>query len=173
MSDTISFMHNAAGTQMMGSLAHILAKGQAHAAAREIDEANFLNMRLSPDMFNLTKQVQTATELAGRGTARLSGSDIPSFDDNETTFAELIARTQGVLAAVQAADYAALNADPMSIVTLETPRGNLEFPKQLYLSNFLLPNIYFHTSMAYAILRHGGVELGKLDFLAAGHMPGG
>ncbi len=173
MSNTISMMVTSSTTQMLTTLAHILKKGQDHAKSREIDEANFLNMRLSPDMFNLIKQVQTACDLSARGAARLAGADMPSFPDEETTFDELIKRVNDTLAFAQAQDNDAMDKDPMSIVTLETPRGNLEFPKMAYMSNFLLPNIYFHTSMAYALLRHGGVELGKLDFLAGGRMPGG
>ena len=172
MSDTISFMLKMASNQMLGSLGHLLAKGRDHAKVREIDEANFINMRLYPDMFPLAKQVQTACDLAARGSARLSGADIPSFPDDETTFDELIARTEKANAFVQSQDNAALDADPMTIVTMETPRGNLEMPKKIYLASFVLPNLYFHTSMTHALLRHGGVEIGKLDFLAAGRMPG-
>lgn len=173
MTDTISYMLKTASNQMLSSLGHLLTKGRDHAKAREIEEANFLDMRLYPDMFRLTQQVWTACDVAARGSARLSGADMPSFPDEETTFDELIERAQKANAFVQAQDNAALDADPMSIVTMETPNGSLQFPKKIYLSNFLLPNVYFHTSMAHAILRHGGVEIGKLDFLAAGRMPGG
>jgi len=171
MTNTISFMLKNTSAQMLGTMGHILTKAEAHAKDREIDEANFIKARLYPDMFALDQQVWTACDIAARGAARLAGQDMPSFPDTETTFAELIARTKAANEFVQGVDDAAMDADPDSIVTLETPRGNFDFPKTLYMSRFALPNIYFHTSMAYAILRKGGVELGKFDFLAGGQMP--
>ena len=171
MSDTISFMLKNSSAQMLGTLGHIMGKAEAHAKANDIDEAHFIGSRLTAGMYSFDKQVQTACDIAARGAARLAGAEMPSFPDEETSFAELIARTQAANAFVQKMDDAALNADPMSTVTLETPRGNFDFPKSMYMARFAVPNIYFHTSMAYGLLRQNGVEIGKLDFLTGGQMP--
>jgi hypothetical protein len=116
-------------------------------------------------MFAFTRQVQIACDMAARGAARLSGTDVPSFPDTETSFAELKARIGKALAfvnSVPAANYAGAEARE---IVVTTRRGDLKFDGLGYLRDFVLPNMYFHLTNAYVILRHNGVELGKSDFL--------
>lgn len=157
--------------QLLGSLIHMLEKGKIHAQERGIEETNFLQMRLFPDMFPMLRQAQIATELAARGAARLAAVDMPSFVDDETDFSALISRTKEASNFVAMQNAAVIDLDPEKKVSLDTPSGQMQFNKRTYLLNFLMPNLYFHASMVYALLRHGGVELGKMDFLAAGKMP--
>lgn len=154
--------------QALPALASVLAKASAHATERKIDEANFLSQRLYPDMFNLTKQVQLATDFTARGAARLAGVDFLSLPDTETTFADLIARIGKVTAFIQGLDDAAINAREAEI--LQIPMGPdtvMPMPGRAYLLNYVLPNLYFHSATAYDILRQGGVVLGKRDFMMA------
>ena len=120
----------------LNNLAAILEKGAAHAQARKIDETVLLNSRLYVDMFPLTRQVQLATDTARSGAGRLAGVDFPSYEDKE-------AKT----------------------VTWHSRSSSKSMPGLPYLMSHLLPNIHFHVTTAYAILRHNGVELGKKDFL--------
>ena len=154
--------------QMLPALAGILAKGQASAAERNIGEEVFLTDRLYPDMFPLVRQVQTATDMIARGTARLTGSDFLSLPDVETSFAELIARTRKVGDYIQAASSEAIDANADAILSIPMGPETRQFPGRVYLLNFVLPNFYFHTSMTYALLRHRGVVLGKRDFMTPG-----
>ena len=149
----------------LGSLDAILTKAEAHATAKGYDPANLLNARLAPDMFNLLRQVQIACDMAKSGAARLAGVEVPSHPDTETTFAELHARIAKVLAYVGGLDRAAIDgaADRQVVVPLRDRK--LEFKGCDYLVGWVLPNLYFHLTTAYAILRHNGVELGKKDFL--------
>jgi len=147
-------------------LRHLLEAAQAHATERGYDPQVLLGMRLSPDMFPLLRQVQITTDLAKNGTARLAGIDPPPFPDEETTFAELVARTARALDfidGVKAEQFEGSEARPIAIPTRSY--GDLHFDGRSYLQQFVLPNVYFHLSMAYAILRHAGVPLGKADYL--------
>lgn len=169
MSDTLSYMLKAAAAQMMPSLAGILTKAEAHAKAESLDESIFLNARLSPDMFTMCRQVQVATDILGRGAARVSGADMLSNPDTETSFAELIARTVRMNEYVQGIDSAAIDANAREI--LEVPMGKdntMQLEGRAYVSSFVLPNLHFHTATAYGLLRHQGVKLSKRDYLMGG-----
>lgn len=168
MSDTVSSILKSSAGQTLGAMASFLAKGKAHAEAAGVDGANFLAARLYPDMHPLTRQVQIACDVAARGAARLSGADIPSFPDTETSFDELIARCKAALAYVEGADSAAMDANER--VTLQIPMGENTMPMEgrQFLSGFVLPNMHFHAAIAYALLRHQGVTIGKRDFLVPG-----
>jgi uncharacterized protein len=158
-----------ASAQMLGSLAAILKKGAEHAANTKLPEEVFLNFRLYPDMFPLTRQVQIATDQVTRGAARLAGIDLPSFPDVEATFAQLIERTQKANAYVQAQSSETM--DKRTDTTINIPvGGGQEIPMtcSAYLTSFVFPNLYFHAATAYNILRHNGVVLGKRDFLRPG-----
>lgn len=147
------------------ALIGVLDKGEAHASARKIDPAVLVGARLFPDMFPLSRQVQTASDFAKGMTARLAGMDVPSYEDSEKTFGELKARlrkTLDFLASVRPERM--VGAEGRDIVM--TIGGKpATFKGQPYLFGFALPNLYFHATTAYAILRHNGVELGKRDFL--------
>ncbi|MGI9245744.1 MAG: DUF1993 domain-containing protein [Steroidobacteraceae bacterium] len=149
------------------NLEAVLHKGEAHATARGIDPAVLLNYRLAPDMFPLTRQVQIATDIAKGGVARLAGADVPSYADDETTFPQLHARLQKTVAFIEGFQPAQIDGSEARAVVLKMRSGELRFEGLPYLLEFVLPNVYFHSTAAYAILRHCGVDVGKNDFLGA------
>ena len=138
--------------QGLGSLDAILTKAEAHAIAKGYDPNNLLRARIACDM-------------AKSGAARLAGVDVPVHEDKETTFAELHARIAKVLAFVGGLDRAAIDGAADRLVTVPLRDRKMEFKGRDYLVGWVLPNLYFHLTTAYAILRHNGVELGKKDFL--------
>ena len=152
--------------QMLGGLSQVLAKAEAHAADKKIDPNAFLQARLYPDMFPLLRQVQVATDFAKSVAARLAGVEVPKLDDNEQTFADLQARIATVQAFMGGLD-AALFADAAArgIITQAGTPKEKRFTGQSYLLNYGLPHFFFHTTTAYAILRHNGVEVGKKDYI--------
>ena len=147
-------------------LRQILAKGDAHAQAQSWDPAVLLNMRLAPDMFPLVRQVQIATDIAKNAAARLSGGEAPKFEDNETTFAELDARIGRALDYIASIAPGAYDGGETRAVVLPSRAyGELHFDGRSYIFGFVIPNVYFHATTAYALLRHAGVPVGKADFL--------
>jgi hypothetical protein len=167
MTITMSSVARLATAQMFAGLTGVLQKGAAHARERGIDEGVYLNWRLAPDMFPLTRQVQFATEIPARGLSRLAGAPIPSFPDTEQSFAELLARVETVRALIGALPSAPMDADPGREVRVPMGKEERVFTRINFLQHFILPNLYFHTTAAYLILRHLGVPVGKLDYLAA------
>lgn len=151
----------------LSGLKTVLAKGAAHAAHKKIDESVLLHARLFPDMFTLTRQVHVATDFARGTCARLSGSEPPKWDDDETTFAELIGRVDRAIEAVRAFKPAQIDGSEARPVTRPVRGEPKTFTGINYLLQFSLPNFYFHVTTAYAILRKNGVELGKADFIGA------
>lgn len=147
------------------NLAAILEKGLAHAQARKIDEAVLLNSRLFPDMFPLVRQVQIATDTARSGAARLAGAEFPAYEDKETTFAELAARIRNTVTYLQTLQPAQIDGSEDRTISWQSRSSTKSMQGQPYLFNHLLPNIHFHVTTAYNILRHNGVEVGKKDFL--------
>ena len=143
----------------------ILEKGAAHAQAKKIDEAALLQSRLYPDMLPLTSQVQIAADQARGGADRLIGSEPEAWEDNEKTFAELVARLDRTIEYLKAISEKQLEGGEARSVTRKLRGQPKTFTGVNYLQQFVLPNLYFHMTTAYAILRHNGVELGKLDFL--------
>jgi hypothetical protein len=151
----------------LASLSAVLAKGAAHAAAENTAPETLLQARLAPDMFPLTRQIQTAADFGRTIGSRLAGLPYVRVEDVETSFAELqtrLATTLEFLVSLTPDQFA--DAATREIV-LKFPSGELRFTGLNYLQQFALPNLYFHTSMAYAILRHNGVKLGKRDFIGA------
>lgn len=152
-------------TRVLTNLTGILEKAAAHCEAKKIDPAVLIGSRLYPDMFPFARQVQIATDNAKGSAARLAGMDPPRYEDTETIFPELIARVR------KTADFLAtfkpeqIDGSEERTITLNMRHGTLTFPGQTYLLNYALPNFYFHTTTAYAILRHNGIEVGKQDFL--------
>lgn len=147
------------------NLTHVLEKIAAHAAERSIDQSVFLNSRLYPDMLPLTAQIQIATDMVKGGAARLAGQEPPRYEDNETSFEELIARIGKTVAYLESFAPAQINGSEERDIVLKMRRGDLHFKGIEYLRSFVLPNLYFHATTAYAIGRHNGVALGKMDFL--------
>jgi uncharacterized protein len=153
-------------TQMLGGLSTVLAKGEAHASAKNIDPNALLQARLFPDMFNLLRQVQVACDFAKGTAARLAGVDVPKMDDTEQTFADLQKRIAAVQAFIQTLSASQFDAaSTREIVTQAGTPKEKRFTGQSYLFNYALPHFFFHTTTAYSILRHNGVEVGKKDYV--------
>lgn len=149
------------------NLSAVLKKGESHADAKKIEHSVFLNARLAPDMYPLTRQVQIATDMSKGAAARLAGAgvEIPKYEDTETTFAELQARIAKTIAFIDTIKPAQLEGSETRDIVIPIGKTNLEFKGLAYLLNWVMPNVYFHVTTAYDILRHNGVELGKLDYL--------
>ncbi len=151
--------------RMLGNLQAILDKGLADAEARKIDPAVFVAARLAPDMHPLSRQVQIACDMAKGGAARLAGVEPPSMPDTETDFAELKARIAKTVDYVKGFKADQIDGSEERPVVLKFPGGEMNLTGQEYLIGFVLPNLYFHVTAAYAILRHNGVTVGKMDFI--------
>ena len=149
----------------LSNLVVILEKGAAHAEARKIDPSVLLGSRLFPDMFALTRQVQIATDMSKGCVARLAGDEPVKLEDGETTFAELIARVKKVISIIDGYKPEQIDGSEGRDIVLKSPRGDMQFKGLAYLQGFVLPNVYFHVTTTYNILRHNGVELGKMDFI--------
>jgi len=150
--------------RMLDNLSGILDKAAAHAEARKIDPAIFVNARLAPDMFPLSRQVQIATDMVKGCAARLAGIEVPSYEDNETTFSELQARIAKTKAFIESVSASQVDGSEERKITLKFGSKELSFLGQAYLLDFVLPNVHFHLTTTYAILRHNGVEIGKKDY---------
>jgi hypothetical protein len=153
-------------TQMLGGLKTVLQKAAAHAVNKKIDPNALLQARLFPDMFPLLRQVQVASDFAKSVSARLAGVDVPKLDDTEQTFDELQTRIDTVLSFLgnlQVEQFA--QAATREIVTQAGTPKEKRFSGQSYLFNYGLPHFFFHTTTAYALLRHNGVEVGKKDYI--------
>jgi hypothetical protein len=147
------------------NLSAVLAKGAAHAEAKKIDPAVFVNARLAPDMFALARQIQIASDAAKGCVARLAGAEVPSYPDTESTFPELEARIAKTIAFVKGFTATQIDGSEERSVLLKMRSGDMTFRGQDYLFKLTLPNFYFHITTAYDILRHNGVEVGKMDYL--------
>ena len=153
---------------ILRNLDWILGKGAAHAAQKKFDPAVLLGARLAPDMLPLTRQVQIACDIAKNSIARLAGQEPPRFEDNESNFEQLharIARTRDFLQGVPAA---ALEGSETRDIKVPAGERTLEFKGLDFLERWAIPNVFFHVTTAYNILRHNGVELGKRDFIGGG-----
>ncbi|MCI5107894.1 MAG: DUF1993 domain-containing protein [Pseudomonadales bacterium] len=149
----------------LDNLASIIQKGADYAKERELEDHVLVNWRLYPDMLPLAKQVQIASDVSKGAAARLSGSEPPSYEDNESTFEELLARIQKTIDYLKSFEPGQIDGSEDREVVLKAGSSEFKFSGRQYLSLFVLPNVYFHTTTAYNILRHNGVELGKLDYL--------
>ena len=153
--------------RMLGNLITWLDKAEAHATAKKFEPSVYLTARLSPDMLPLPTQIQIACDAAKFCIARLAGSEGPAFPDDEKTLADLrqrVTKTIDYLKSVPAAQIIGSDAKEISV-----PRraGPITMSGEAYLKYFALPNFFFHVTTTYALLRHNGVELGKMDFLGA------
>jgi hypothetical protein len=151
--------------RMLRNLAAVLEKGAAHAAGKKIDPAVFVTARLYPDMFALAKQVQIAADMAKGCMARLAGQEPPKYEDNEATIPELVVRINKTVDYIKTFKPAQIDGSEEKQIVIPMRSGPLEFKGLPYLLNWVHPNFYFHVTTAYDILRHNGVEVGKMDFL--------
>ena len=153
---------------MLDNLAAILDKAQQHAHDHKIDPQVLLNARLAPDMYPLLRQVQIVSDGVKGCAARLAGIAVPSFADTESSFAELQARIGKTAEFLRSIAPEQFDGSEERAISLSFPGLELKFSGQDYLLNFVVPNFYFHLSMAYAILRHNGVPRGKMECLGRG-----
>lgn len=151
--------------RMLGNLSALLDKAAAFAETKKIEPKVLLDMRLAPDMFPLTRQVQIACDFAKGSVARLAGQEPPKWDDNEASIADLKARIARTVEFIQGFKAADIDAGAGRDITL-TVRGETRVVQGTpYLLTMAMPNFYFHVTTAYAILRHAGVDIGKKDFI--------
>ncbi len=167
MSLSISSIALTATGQMFGGLERVLNKGAAHAEAKKVEEGVYLDWRIAPDMFPMKRQVMIATELPARGLARLAGAALPSFDDKEENFADLLARIEKSRSFIAGLDKAAIDKDPDTDITVPFGPQEMTFKRAGYFQTFVLPNLYFHVTATYLHLRNMGVDVGKLDYMNA------
>ena len=156
--------------RQLGALPNWLDKAEAHAKARQFDANNYLQLRLAPDMLPFVAQIRIASDAAKGCVARLAGTEIPKFEDNEATLEELRERIRKTLAYLDSVPAAAVDgSEGLDIVIpMRPPREPVQLKGLFFLQHWALPNFYFHVTTAYALLRHAGVELGKGDYLAVG-----
>ena len=164
---TISMYQSSAPifVKMLGNLKRILEKAAAHAHAKKIDESAFLATRLFPDMLPFTSQIHIASDFARGTCARLAGAEPPSIESDEKSFSELISRIDQSVEYVNSIKAGQIDGSEGREIVRQIRGEPVKFTGQDYLLKFALPNFYFHMSMAYALLRQGGVELGKMDFI--------
>jgi uncharacterized protein len=152
-------------TRALGNLQAWFEKAEAHAAARKYDPQVLLAARLAPDMLPFTKQVQIACDSAKFGVARLSGVEAPKFDDTEASFADLRQRIAKTLDYIRSVPAARIDGTEDKDVVVPRRDGSMTLKGEFYLKHYVLPNVFFHVTTAYALLRHNGVDLGKGDYL--------
>lgn len=151
----------------LNQLSAILDKAETYAAAKKIDSAVLVKARLYPDMFPLSKQIQIACDFCKGTPARLAGKEVPGWPDNEATLADLKARIAKTIEFAKTFKAADIDGSEERPISMKWGPDVLSFKGQPYLVHFALPNFYFHAGMAYAILRHSGVEIGKVDFIGS------
>ncbi|HJW05592.1 MAG TPA: DUF1993 domain-containing protein [Rhodanobacter sp.] len=149
----------------LGNLAHVLKKGEQHAKSKNVSDDVLLQTRLIPDMLPLIKQIQIACDMATRGAARLAGVEPQSFEDNETTLAQAYDRIERSVAYVKSFTPAQFDGSETRAIHLKMRNGELNFEGQAYLLHFVIPNLFFHCTTAYDILRQAGTDIGKTDFI--------
>lgn len=162
-------MHSASApvfVKILGNLLGWMDKAQAHAEARKFDINNYLGMRLAPDMLPFARQIQIASDSAKACMARLAGVEAPKWEDNEASFDDLRARIQKTIDYVKSFDAKQIDGSDAREITLPQRSGDpLVFTGEAFLKHYALPNVFFHATMAYALLRHAGVDVGKRDYL--------
>lgn len=147
------------------NLHHVLKLGEKHAKDKGVEGSVMLQTRLIPDMLPLVKQIQIATDMAKNGTARLAAVDPLKFEDNETSFEELYARLDRAIDYMKSFKPEQIDGSETRAIQLKTRNGELNFEGQAYLLHYVLPNMFFHCTTAYNILREAGTDIGKQDFI--------
>lgn len=154
--------------RMLGNAQKWLTKAEDHAAARKFDPVNYLGLRLAPDMLTFLRQIQIASDGAKGCVARLVGVEVPKWEDSEATMADLRARLKRTVEFVQSMPAERFAGSEAREIVLPMRQGDpLRFSGEAYLKHYGMPNLYFHLTIAYALLRQAGVELGKRDFLGS------
>ena len=153
--------------RMLGNLVNWLDKAEAHATAKKFEPSVYLGTRFAPDMLPFTSQIQIACDMAKFGISRLAGVDAPKFDDKEASLAELRDRVRATIEFIQSVPAAKIDGTDDKDVTIPRRDGTMTLKGEVFLKHFVMPNVYFHLTNTYTLLRHNGVELGKMDFLGA------
>jgi hypothetical protein len=153
--------------QILNSLAAIVDKAEAHAAAKKIEPAALLQARLFPDMFPFARQIQIAADFAKGAAARLAGVEVPKYEDTEQSFAELKERIAKTVAFIDSLPQDGIEASAQRDITTGSGEKAKQWKGQVYLMHYALPHFFFHSTTAYDILRHNGVEIGKKDFVGS------
>jgi len=152
--------------RMLTNMQTWIRTARDHAIAKGFDESVYLTMRLAPDMLPLPRQIQIASDAAKSGAARLAGIEVPSWPDSEATLEDLIQRIQKTRDFIKSVSAEQINgAETRAISVPRRDKEPLQFQGQDFTRFFNMPNFFFHASMLYALLRHAGVPLGKMDFL--------
>ena len=151
----------------LNNLSVILEKGAAHAEEKDIDPSILVSARLFPDMFPLSRQVQIACDVSKGAVARISGVEAPSFEDTESSFEELQKRISDTIEFLSSVPEDKLNGTEEKHVKFQAGSFEIDFTGATYVSMWALPNLYFHVTTTYNILRHTGVALGKIDYVGA------
>jgi hypothetical protein len=149
----------------LDNLTHVLKKGEEHAKTKNVSDETLLQTRLIVDMLPLIMQVQIACDMATRGMARLAGVEPQSFEDNETTLAQAYDRIARATDYIKSFTPEQIDGSETRAIHLKMRNGELNFEGQAYLLHFLIPNLFFHCTTAYNILREAGTEIGKTDFI--------
>ncbi len=163
-------MHSASApvfVRMLKNLLTWLDKAEVHAQTKKFDVNVLLTARLAPDMLPFSAQIQIAADAAKFGVARLAGVEAPKFDDKEASIAELKERVRKTVEFVQSVPAAKINGSEDKDITVPRRDGSMVLKGEVFLKYFSLPNFFFHVTTTYALLRHNGVELGKVDYLGA------
>lgn len=153
--------------RMLKNLLTWLEKAEAHAQAKKFDVNVLLTARLAPDMLPFSAQIQIAADAAKFGVARLAGVEAPKFDDKEASIVELKERVRKTVEFVQSVPAAKINGSEDKDISVPRRDGSMVLKGEVFLKHFSLPNFFFHVTTTYALLRHNGVELGKVDYLGA------
>ncbi len=155
-------------THFFEALSKILDKAMEQAKERDMPLSELLEARLAPDMHPFPRQIQIASDVAKLAAARLTGTDVPSFPDTESTFPELQERIRKTIDFIKSVPQEKFEGAEDRTVTLKFPQGEMAFPGRVFVSNFVLPNFYFHVTTAYDLLRHKGIQIGKMDYMGGG-----
>ena len=152
-------------SQILKNLLSWMEKANAYADHKKFDVAVLMESRLAPDQYNFIRQVQIACDAAKGAAARLAGQEPPKHEDNEKTYAEVRARVQKTIDFINSVKPDQMKDADAKRVSLPFMQGR-SMAGDTFLRQIATPNFYFHIVTAYAILRHNGVDLGKMDFIA-------
>ena len=153
--------------RMLNNMLGWLDKAEAHAKAKKFDPNNWVGVRLTPDMLPFSAQIGIASDAAKGCVSRLAGVEVPKWEDKEVTLDELRARIRKTIDYVQSVPAAKIEGSEAREITMPMPSGPMKFSGERLLTGLSMPNFMFHCTMTYALLRHGGVEIGKGDYLGA------
>lgn len=152
-------------SRMLLNLDRIVSLAEQDAKERNIDPAALIQARLYPDMLPFVSQIRIATDTAKGAAARLSGTELPRWEDNESTFEEIRGRIKKALDFLATFRPEQFEGAEGRAIEMKLPKNTLNFSGRDYILGFVLPNFYFHVTTAYAILRHNGLSIGKQDYL--------